>query len=312
MSVAIIGAGLAGLACAERLLAGGREVVLFDKGRGPGGRMSTRRLGSPAGNISFDHGAQYFTVREPAFRTAVEAWIAAELVLPWPAAGPEAYVGVPSMNAPVKALASAFDTRWSSEVKSLAQAGSGWTIKGDGVTDAAFEAIVLAVPAEQAVPLLSPHHSGFSRIAEATASGPCWSVMVGFPERIAQPADVLRPSGPIGWAARNSSKPGRHGPEAWILQASPVWSEANLETDAKIVQSALLGAFASLVGAPLPDPLCLEAHRWRYARSGSAGVGVQWESELRLGVCGDWLIGPRVEAAWMSGRALADQILLAP
>jgi predicted NAD/FAD-dependent oxidoreductase len=61
MDFAIIGAGMAGLACADALKEAGHNVALFDKGRGPGGRMSTRRMETPLGEVAFDHGAQYFT-----------------------------------------------------------------------------------------------------------------------------------------------------------------------------------------------------------------------------------------------------------
>ena len=58
MRVAIVGAGIAGLSCALRLQGGDHHVTLFDKGRGAGGRMSTRRVETPAGTAAFDHGAQ--------------------------------------------------------------------------------------------------------------------------------------------------------------------------------------------------------------------------------------------------------------
>ena len=105
MKIAIVGSGLSGLACADQLVAAGHSVRLFDKARGPGGRMSTRRIDTAAGQVGFDHGAQYFTARDPAFRQQVDQWQDSGASARWPAAGPEAWVGVPIMNAPVKALA---------------------------------------------------------------------------------------------------------------------------------------------------------------------------------------------------------------
>ncbi len=102
MRIGIVGAGIAGLACAHRLAGRGHDVVLFDKGRGPGGRMSTRRVQTPGGEAHFDHGAQYFTVRDDDFAQQVSAWIDDGVVAPWPAAGSGAYVGVPAMNSPVR------------------------------------------------------------------------------------------------------------------------------------------------------------------------------------------------------------------
>ena len=77
--VAVIGAGLAGLTAAGVLAKHGHQVVILEKARGPGGRMSTRR----DGNVRFDHGAQYFTARHPRFIAQVEAWQEIGLVQRW-------------------------------------------------------------------------------------------------------------------------------------------------------------------------------------------------------------------------------------
>ena len=64
---AVVGAGLAGLAAARALVAADRAVDLFEKSRGTGGRVATRR----ALGTTFDHGAQYFTVRDSGFSAAL-------------------------------------------------------------------------------------------------------------------------------------------------------------------------------------------------------------------------------------------------
>ena len=121
--------------------------------------------------------------------------------------------------------------------------------------------------------------------------------------------NVLREDGIIGWAARNSAKPGRSGPESWVIQAGPNWSRAHLEDRAESVVPDLLAAFAGRVGRTLPEVLTATAHRWRYARCAAGGTGPQWNGSLGLGLCGDWVLGPRVECAWLSGHALANAML---
>jgi renalase len=304
MKIAIVGAGMAGLACAEALREAGLAVTLFDKGRAPGGRMSTRRMLTAAGEAGFDHGAQYFTVRDPAFRARVERWHAMGLAARWPAAGDDAWVGTPGMNAPAKRMAAALEMRCQAQVASLQLEGSLWHVEG-GV----FDAALVAVPAEQAAPLLRPWHPHFADRAAKTLSAPCWTVMATFADRLPIGTDILREDGIIGWAARNSAKPGRSGPESWVIQAGPDWSRANLEQDAAAVVAPLLHALSERAGARLPEPLSAVAHRWRFARSGAAGEGSLWDAGLRLGICGDWLLGPRVEAAWVSGAQLAAAVI---
>ncbi|MGH8355151.1 MAG: FAD-dependent oxidoreductase, partial [Pseudomonas sp.] len=68
--IAIIGTGIAGLSAAQALHAAGHAVQLFDKSRGSGGRMASKR--SDAGAL--DLGAQYFTARDRRFVEAVQQW----------------------------------------------------------------------------------------------------------------------------------------------------------------------------------------------------------------------------------------------
>lgn len=119
MQLAIVGAGMAGLACARGLARRGHVLTMLDKARGPGGRMSTRRVATSAGEATFDHGAQYFTVRDPGFRTLVDDMLAAGCVAPWLAAGADALVGVPGMNAPIREMAKPFDVQWGAQVTAL-------------------------------------------------------------------------------------------------------------------------------------------------------------------------------------------------
>ncbi|MEC8771463.1 MAG: NAD/FAD-dependent oxidoreductase, partial [Pseudomonadota bacterium] len=161
---------------------------------------------------------------------------------------------------------------------------------------------------EQAGPLLQPHASVKGDLADATRSAPCWTVIAAFEQRLPSEQDSIRHHGAIGWAARNNAKPGRGSAECWVVQASPDWSRAHLEDEATAVETALLDQLADAIGAPLPPRLAISAHRWRFARSGAAGKEALWDAQQRIGVCGDWLIGPRVEAAYLSGLILAETV----
>ena len=314
MQIAVIGAGMSGLACAKALLGAGHRVSVFDKGRSPGGRMSSRRVETGDGMLCFDHGAQYFTARDREFKNQVAEWQAAGVVAHWPAAGDGSFVGVPTMTAPVRALAEGLDVRSGERVTALEHRDGGWILAiedgGAAARRGPFDAVVVAVPAEQAADLLAPHDAAMARLARDTRSDPCWTLMVAFDGPVPLDAEPLRNAGAIGWAARNSGKPGRSGPEAWVVQASPVWSRAHLEDDPAAVSDTLLAAFADAVPATLPGVIHTVVHRWRYAKAGKASIkaGCLWNAELRLGACGDWLIGPRVECAFVSGRRLAARI----
>jgi renalase len=309
MDIAILGAGIAGLACADRLRADGHRVTLFDKARGPGGRMSTRRVEIGADTIQFDHGAQYFTVRDAAFRRQVDHWAERGIASPWPVAGIDAWVGTPAMNAPVRDLAAGHDVRFGHHVAALTRDGRGWHVRLQDRQHGPFDAAIVAVPAEQAAAFLGAHDLRMAADAMAARSQPCWTAMIAFDRRLAIDADCIRHSGIISWASREGAKPGRAPGEAWVVQAHGSWSADNLEMPADAAAQALLDA---LLGHALPVPpppvRHLAAHRWRFAMTPGVDKGALWNPVLRLGACGDWLQGPRVELAWLSGHQLGALI----
>lgn len=311
MRIVIIGAGMAGLTCAQAICKAGHAVTLFDKGRGAGGRISTRRISVNEETLAFDHGAQYFTARGASFREQVAHWHIRGVVAPWPVAGADAWVGTPGMNAPVAHMAAQQEVHFSSHVMGLASEGRKWRIMlQDGCAHGPYDAAILALPAEQAAAFLGAHDLQMAAHAVAARSRPCWTAMIAFSDRLPIETDILRSAGPIAWAARNSSKPGRDTPETWVVQAGSDWSLRHLEKDAEDVAERLAAWLTNQTwSVSLPDRKCLAAHRWRYAMTRPSSCGALWNRDLRLGACGDWLLGPRIELAWQSGSALAAKIL---
>lgn len=308
-SVAIVGAGIAGLSCADVLAKEGWRVTLFDKGRKAGGRMASRRIETARGEASFDFGAQYFTVRDDGFAAQVARWADAGLAVRWPDAGSDAWIGVPAMNAVVREMADRHDVRFSHHVSGLAREGTQWRLLGEGMPGEQFDAAVLALPAEQAAPILTLHDFELARTALFARSQPCWTGMFAFEGPLPCNGHILRNHGILAWAARDSAKPGRAGPESWVVQATPQWSTAHLERRPEEIVPILLAALHEATGSHAHAPLAHSAHRWRYALSAGTGLGCLWNEQQRIGACGDWLLGPRVECAWMSGRKLGERML---
>jgi len=294
----IVGAGMAGIAAGRALAARGFSVALLDKGRAPGGRVATRRAATEAGEVRFDHGAQYIRAADARFAEA----LAAAGARPWP--DPTRVVGVPGMSALPRALAGGLEVRCGVEIGSLRREGAAWFADAHGP----FETLVVTAPAEQARRLLP---EAFGAPLAAIRYAPCWTAMALFPARLPLP-DTLRPEGghAIGWAARDSAKPGRDAArEAWVIQAAPAFSREHLERPAEEVAPRLLAALAERAGAPLPAPLHLAAHRWRFSLLERAlGAPFLWDPALRLGYASDGCLGGRVEAAWLSGRALGEAV----
>ena len=299
---------MAGLSCADGLRASGHAITLFDKGRGPGGRMSTRRVDTPLGPTAFDHGAQYFTARDAEFCRQIDRWEGEGIVARWPQAGPDAWVGTPSMNAVIRAMASSHDVRWNTRIERIAKEPQGWSLNCAGDVFSDFDAVMLAIPPEQALPFLSLHDFAMAREAMLARSQPCWTAMFSFAAPVECDTDFVRDSGNLAWAARNGAKPGRSGPEGWVVQARPEWSQAHLEDEADDVAADLLSELAAALGISAPAAVTAAAHRWRYAMSAGLGLGAMWNAQTKIGLCADWLLGPRVECAWLSGQKLARAV----
>lgn len=314
--IIVIGAGMAGLTCAGELARAGHSVTILDKGRGPGGRMAARRAEIAGEMVSFDHGAQYFTARDPAFQSRITEWEKQGVVARWTAAekadGDAAWVGVPGMNGPIRAMAQDLDVRWGVRAEALTRT-TGWFV--DAGADS-FEADILlvCVPAEQASELMQPCSPDFGAIAGSVTSEPCWAVMAAFAQKIGLDADTVRmPDAPISWAARNSAKPHRTGSETWVLHASPQKSREIIDMPKEEAASHLVEVFFDQMGIERSVPIHSAAHRWLYAMPASLnGESAHYDAEAKIGIAGDYLHSPRVEGAFTSGQALASKVLRTP
>ena len=337
--IAVIGAGIAGIACARTLVQAGHRVTVFEKSQTAGGRMATRD--SEFGG--FDHGAQYFTVRDARFEKALAT--ASRLVRPWSAntvrildergrvvasALPpkEAHwVATPGMNALVQQwaqpLAAAGQLLVDTEVTRLETDKlhpERWQLQTEGpgtggLIHSGFDAVVLAVPAAQAQALLVNSGQGKALLPElaGVSVAPCWSLMLAFPQALQPTLSHLGPQWNaarsthhrIAWLARESSKPGRGPIERWTVQASPEWSQRHLEDDAERVKAKLLKAFTEVTGIRAQPPHAT-VHRWRHAQTiEPLGKTHAWHAKSRLGACGDWCLGHRVEDGFVSGLEMA-------
>jgi predicted NAD/FAD-dependent oxidoreductase len=319
MRIAVIGAGMAGLACAQELARADVRVTVFERSRGLGGRLATRRQG----DLAFDHGAQFVTARSRSFVGYAQAAVRAGVLdawrprvmeddRAWPAPIEDWWIGTPGMSALVRPLARNLDIQNGVSVHELLPGQRGWELQTDsGRQNQIFKAVAVAIPAPQAANLLGPHGRGFRLLPEVRMA-PCWTGMYAFDRPLDLGAEARRwTQGPVVWAACNSSKADRlRRPQCWVVHASSAWSRQHLELDAQEVARLLLNAFAQSVGRPLPAPVHAVAHRWRDALvERPLGVPCLVDEEMSAGACGDWCLAPRVEAAYESGRSLAHSLL---
>jgi len=322
LPIAIIGTGIAGLSAARALRDAGHAVQLFDKSRGSGGRMSSKR--SDAGAL--DMGAQYFTARDRRFVNEVQRWQSNGWAEQWK---PQLYnfksgqltpspdeqirwVGTPRMSAITRALLDDLPVQFGCRITEVFQGKQHWNLlDADGGNHGPFSHVIIATPAPQATALLA----AAPKLASAAAGvkmDPTWAIALAFDKPLQTPMEgCFVQDSPLDWLARNRSKPGRDASlDTWVLHATSAWSKEHLDLSKEAVIEHLHGAFAELLQSAMPAPSFSLAHRWLYARPSSAHeFGVLADADLGLYVCGDWCLSGRVEGAWLSGQEAARRLI---
>lgn len=332
--IVIVGAGVAGLACAGALRDAGRDVLVVDKARGVGGRCATRRVdGQPA-----DLGPAFFHGRDPRFLAALDAVDGAR-VEGWPrdVKGEGAPCHPHGLRDRDRRLAfaggaTAFAKHLARDLPLRLEARVSGLRRVDGAVELAFddgatlraETVALTPPAEQTLALLEGLAEGSSAVRGISAwlgtvaSEPALALVARYPEEVVLPPwDVWHPEGDpvLQLVAVDSRKRGDGAAPTLVLQTRRAWSRARLEVPTDAWAAELLGEAAARLGAWAGRPAATHAHRWRYARADrsalwSGPVAVDLPGGARLGLAGD-LFGPGggVEGAWLSGRALAARWL---
>ena len=327
--IAIIGAGISGLACASALNDAGYRVTVFEKSKGVSGRLSTR----VTKHWQCDHGAQYFTADDSRFALEVKRWQQAGVADLWQPrlqvsdglnfsekpSTKNRYIGVPGNNSPAKFLAQRLNIQANTTINKIERHANKWQLISteQGINSQLFDALILAIPAPQAQVLLIERAPAFATLASSVKMRGCWTLMCQYNNQLKLPFDGLFINNNLlSWIARDSLKKGRtcgtntnhiNQTETWVLHAESEWSEAHIEDAPDDVASLMLDAFVHLGGEV---PAAFTAHRWRYADClDYLDIGYAWDNDLQLGLCGDWLNGGKVQGAWLSGHLLAHKII---
>ena len=322
-TAAVIGAGLAGLVIARRLRKVA-EVTIYEKSRGPGGRIASRR----SGDFEFDHGAQFFTARSLAFREYLQPLIAGGIIADWHADFAELdrngirtqrpwaesyqhFVGTPAMNRIGKFLAGGLDVVLETEIATIARHDESWIVSDDEDNELGrFDWVVLTAPAAQ-TGALAQDTPTLTELCGSRRMLGCFAMMLGFAEplQLSWQAALVR-NADISWIAVNSSKPGRKPPFTLVVHSTNAWADEHIDDDTENVLDHMINQASAVTGANLDAAVHRQVHRWRYANIDKhPGPTFFLDDDARLAACGDWFVRGRVESAFTSANELAARLL---
>ncbi len=305
--VVILGAGISGLMAAQQLRLAGVHVTVLDKGSRPGGRMATR----PFEGAIFDYGAQFFTVRHERFAAFQRAWQARGLVKVWCHGfngqndGHPRYISPAGMSSIPAHLAHGIEVKCGTTVSRILSSGRHWTLETDFDEVLFADALIVTVPAPQALALLDVEFPESEREAIARIQYErCLALMAILeePADLAAPGALQAPDGePISWVADNTRKGISPFSNAITIHAGPKFSMNLWEKNAEEIAAKLLGKHTATAW---------KLHRWKYSKP----VVTHPERCLVLTapnpivLAGDGFGEPRVEGAALSGLSAAERL----
>jgi len=314
--VVVIGAGISGLLCATELKRQGYSVRLLDKGRGVGGRMSTRRMQG----ARIDHGAQFFTARDARFQAHVDTWLAAGVAREWfrhasddsTASGHPRYCGTDGMNTVPKWLAKSLEVHTSERVNCLIRNVDHWVIQTDAGSTYSAPQLILTTPLPQSLLLLETTGLDWA-VGQMNqlrsiryAMGLAALVILDGPSAVPEPGGLKISEGPLSWIADNQMKGISPDVVALTLHASESFAREYYHADDAERGPLMIDAASKWLGSRVVDYSC---HRWGFTLPINPFSERFFQNHsLNLILAGDAFGGPRVEGAALSGIEAAAAI----
>jgi predicted NAD/FAD-dependent oxidoreductase len=317
MKVALIGAGAAGAACVSVLRSRGADFCVYEKSRGPGGRLSTRRVSGvvPEGDIYYDHGAPYFSWSQKLTAQLAES-LQSSTLHPFKK---DTWIASPSMPQLVKDLLGRGEVHLQTEIDAIEGRAGEWFLREkikphdiSPVKHGPFTAVVITAPAPQAQSLLREINCSWKSQLSLIEYNPCWALMATFNE-IQIPRSF---SSTILSSELNcqQDKPGRivhKSNQSWVAQATPEWSRAHLEEPAELVLEQLLKELLSLFELKKECVVHSAVHRWRYSTVAKAlGQVALSDPQQGLFYAADGCLGTGVAGAVESGLKTGEGLSL--
>ena len=314
----VLGSGIAGSTIAN-LLAKKYSVQVFDKARGPGGRSSNKRFKN---NLSFDHGVQYISPKSKPFTKYIQKLYKNKILKSWDdnhldftfekKPFSKKYIGRKANNDLVKYNLKNIKQSFASPIEKIDFKKYFWEITLKNKSKHQFKSLIITCPFPQ-LKKLAKNYLGKNILKLKVQMQPNITVMLALKNQKSLPISSIKFNDNIlAWAANeNSKKRFKSNINLWTLQATLRWSKKTInkyKTD-KSITNQIITRFIKLTGFEKNKIIYKRIHGWKYSYNYEKTPYLSiWNKKINLGVCGDWLSGPKVENAWLSANDLARKI----
>lgn len=314
----VLGAGIAGSTIAK-ILSKKYTVEVFDKARGPGGRASNKRYKS---SLSFDHGLQYFNPITKDFKKFIDKLYKKKILKVWDGNHLDftlkkkdknyKYIGKKANNDMCKYQLKNVKQNYSSHIKKINYKDKIWKITLKNNLTYRFKGLIVTCPYPQLKKLCKKFLSK-SMLNLNVKMQPNITLMLAIKKNKDLPLSSIKfNDNVLAWAANENSKNRfKSNINLWILQSSLIWAKNHIKkykNNNKIIEK-LLSRFLQITGLKKENVIFCKSHGWLYSYSYTqTKMKSYWSNKYRLGICGDWFLGPKAEHAWISASALSKRI----
>ena len=316
----VIGSGISGATIAN-LLNKKFQVNLYDKGRGPGGRASFKRV---KGQIGFDHGTQYFSPKTIEFKKFTNRLIKIKILKKW--SGNHIFlnskkkenkkhikiIGKKGNNDICKFLLKKVKCFYQSEVKKIYYKNKLWFLLFTDGKIRTYKGVILTCPFPQ-LKKLSEKFINNTFIKRKLKMDANITVMIAIKKNKKSPSSFLFDDPVLGWAGNeNTKKRFKSKYDLWTLQSTFKWANKNIDKNKKNLKKnskILIDKFFKLTKIKKTKVIYSLNHGWKYSsNSKPLKIRSYWDPQKKIGVCADWFIGPRLESGWISAHDLFRKI----
>ena len=317
----IIGSGISGATIAN-LLNKKHSVILFDKARGPGGRASFKRI---RGKTGFDHGSQYFSPKTKEFKKFIRVLIKKKILKVW--GGKHIFlnskkkenkkhlkiIGKNGNNDISKYLLKKINCNYLSELKKIYYKNKKWYLYFDDGKIRSFKNLILTCPFPQSKKLSRKFikNSFFDKSIKMDAN---ITTMIAIKKNKKPNSSYFFEDPILGWAGNeNSKKRFKSKYDLWTLQSTFNWANKKInqnKNNKKENSKIMIDKFFKLSNIKKTKIYYSFNHGWKYSSNSKPfRIKSYWDPKKKLGVCADWLVGPRLESGWISAQDLFNKIL---